>query len=324
MKTNHIVQNDYGSLVFKECKGMAIYAAERGMPVPVSVAKTITEYESYFQEKFQKNADGKKESQEENGPAIDQLISAHQLLSKIVEPSTPQAILLINKGDGRSIFDCFGPVPLIRDMIFVALFSLIIFIFVVLQKEVNLLEINIFTLDGKDLFFPILFLISASALGASFAALYKANQYIKNLTYDPNQVASYWIRFLLGIMSGLILSLVIDTKAIESKLLIENVVKPLLAILGGFSADLFYTFLNRMVESMKSLFEGSTKEIIDSQAQVLKLKSSKDLLNNKIVISTQLMELQKKISSNKDPEIIQQTIDNLWENLLPELKSPQV
>ncbi len=322
MKTGPGFENDYEYLIFKECKGMAIYASERGMQVPVSIAKTITAYESYFQENIQKNPEIKDASLEKSDPEIDLLILAHQKLSKIIEPSTPQAILLINRGGGRSLLDFFGPVPLIRDMILVALLSLMVFLCVVLKKEVNIFDINIFTLDGKNLLYPLLFLISASALGASFAALYKANQYIKNLTYDPNQVASYWIRFLLGIISGLILSLVIDTKAIESTLLIENIVRPLLAILGGFSADLFYTFLNRMVETMKSLFEGSTKEIIDNQTQALKLKSAKDVLNNKIIITTQLMELQKKVSLNKDPEFIHQTIDKLLENQLQEIKGP--
>ncbi len=323
METGYVFENDYRCLIFKECKGMAIYAAERGMQVPLSVAKTITAHEPYFQEKPSENPERKEDPLEKSEPQIDLLVSAHQKLSKIVEPATPQAILLINRGGGRSLFSFFGPVPLIRDMIFVAILSLVVFLCVVLKKEVNMFDINIFTLDGKDLLYPLLFLISSSALGASFAALYKANQYIRNLTYDPNQVASYWIRFLLGIISGLILSLVIDTEVIESELLVENIVRPLLAILGGFSADLFYTFLNRMVETMKSLFEGSAKEILDNQIQAVNLKATRDTLSNKIIISTQLMELQKKISVDKDPELIQQTIDKLWESLLPEIESSQ-
>lgn len=203
-------------------------------------------------------------------------------------------------------------------MILVTLFTLLVFFYVSLSKNINTVEINIFALSGKKLFYPLLFLILASALGSSFAALYKVNQYIKNLTYDPNQVVSYWIRFLLGIISGLILSIVIEPSVIKSSFLVDNMVRPLLAILGGFSADLFYTFLNRVVDTMKSLFEGSTKEIIDNQTQAINIKSTRDALNNKIIISSQLMELQKKISTSKDPELFKQTMDKLWESLLPE------
>jgi len=44
-----------------------------------------------------------------------------------------------------------------------------------------------------------------------------------------------------------------------------------LAILGGFSADLLHTFPGRMVEPFKSPFEGGSQNVLDAQAQEAKV-----------------------------------------------------
>ena len=56
-------------------------------------------------------------------------------------------------------------------------------------------------------------------------------------------------------------------------MLSKGIVRPLLAILGGFSADLFYTFLNRMVETFKSLFETNAQNMLDAKAKLSELEA---------------------------------------------------
>lgn len=307
MGKDPVLKKTYVDLLFEECRGMAVFAAERGKPVPVSAARCVTDFETYYAD-----------SGDAQRPDISKLSAAHGSLSKVVAPAKPQAILLVSKGSDKGWLDFLGPTPLVRIMIFVAVFSLLTFLYVVQSSYINQDDINIFCSVGEKLVYQLVFLIAASALGSSFAALYKVNTYIRDLTYDPNQAASYWIRFLLGIISGLILSLMIETNAIKSSVLEPNIIRPLLAILGGFSADLFYTVLNRMVETVKSLFEGSNKEILDNRIQALNIKTSQKEIATKVMFSEQLMVLQKKISENSDPEKVKQAIDKLWEGLLPE------
>lgn len=96
MKAGYIFENDYGCLIFKECKAMAIYAAERGIQMPISVAKTITAYEPFFKETLIKKSERKENPPENSTPDITPLAIAHERLSRIVEPATPQAIFIIN------------------------------------------------------------------------------------------------------------------------------------------------------------------------------------------------------------------------------------
>ena len=77
----------------------------------------------------------------------------------------------------------------------------------------------------------------------------------------------------MGIIAGLLLALLISEQSLQGDGLVSNgVIRPLLAILGGFSADLLHTFLDRMVETFKSLFEGSARNMLDAQAQEAKVK----------------------------------------------------
>ena len=306
------VNRSYVDLLFEECRGMAIFAAERGMQVPPSIAQCVAAFENWYTNNKQADM-----------PGLETLVAAHESLSKIVSPATPQAIALINKGPNKTLVDYIGPTPLIRFMIGVAVLSLFAFLFVVQSEHIDANDINIFSSEGERLMYQLAFLISASALGASFSALYKVNQFIRNMTYDPNQSASYWIRFFLGIVSGLILSLVIEPNAIESTFLEPNIIRPLLALLGGFSADLFYTFLTRMVETMKSLFEGSSKEILENRTQSLNLKAAQKEIAAKVKLSEQLLVLQKTIAQNPDPEKVQQALDKMWEGLLPVTHQPE-
>ncbi|MFH2061327.1 MAG: hypothetical protein ABIJ59_20890 [Pseudomonadota bacterium] len=304
-----IVKKSYINLLFEECRSMAVFAAERGKPVPASTAMCVADFEKYY------TASG-----ETQMPDMTKLVAAHDNLAKIVAPATPQAIVLINNGMDKKLVDYIGPTPLIRYMICVTVFSLVSFLVVVQSRHIDSNDINIFSSDGIRLMFQLAFLISASALGSSFSALYKVDQYIRNMTYDPNQAASYWIRFFLGIISGLIMSLVIKVNAIESTFLEPNIIRPILAILGGFSADLFYTFLNRMVETMKSLFEGSNKEILENRTQSLNLKAAQKEITTKVMLSEQLLTLQNTIAQNPIPENVKQSLDKMWEMLGPGTK----
>ncbi len=302
------IPKSYAGLLLEESRAMAKYAAERGINIPASLAETVASFEKQY-------PDPDKIKVEEVGTLSD----THHRLSKILTPATPQAIVLLNKSvNEKNFMDYLGPTVLIRLMTAVGGVSLLVFLYVVQTEHINSEDINIFGSEGASLWVQLLFLLSASALGASFSALYKVNQYIKDMTYDPNQGASYWIRFFLGLISGLLLALVIEPNAIDSTFLSPNIVRPLLAILGGFSADLFYTFLNRMVETMKSLFEGTSKEILGNREQALNLKSDQREMALKMRISEKLLHLKNQISDNPDPEEIKGAFNTLWEELVPD------
>lgn len=67
----------------------------------------------------------------------------------------------------------------------------------------------------------------------------------------------------------------------------------MLAILGGFSADLLHTFLDRMVETFKSPFEGRSQNVLDAQAQEAKVELADMEIDGRMKLAQHLMRLQQ-------------------------------
>lgn len=300
--------NPYGGLqlpqqIYMECRAMAEYALAKGQPVSPRAVTTI--------QTFTDEAPGEGMLGDESIPTprpkkdLFALVSVHQELSRLVQPATPQTILLLDmeqESDRR--FKFLGPVGLVRQMMIAALLSLVIFVGVVLSPSINGQGGNIFTMSGFTLLLTLLFYLSAAGLGAAFSGLYKANQFITAGVFDPAHQASYWIRFFLGLISGLLLAIVISEKAMAGNDFLEDgVVRPLLAIVGGFSADLLYTFLNRMVETLKSIFQGSAQQQVEAKTQAAQARLNGDLERTKLGFQKELVNFQQDLGADLDPEV---------------------
>lgn len=311
--------------LYIECKAMAEYALKKGKGIPSSTIETIESFED-----MESDDSGNKTQPD---PGISDLVNVHKELSKIVRPAIPQAISLLQIEQKKNFLKYLGPIPMVRWMIMVAIISLLTFIAgIVFSPDINTGLSDTydnmsgpfkFIFGGKYSFFELFFLLSASGLGASFAALYKANNYIKDLTFDQNQQSSYWVRFLLGLISGLILAVFVSDKTMNNAdFLTDGIGRPLLAILGGFSADLVYTFLNRMVETLKSLFQGSMQEMIKAQSQKIEARLNRDALENQMKSAATLIQIQQAISAGKKPEDIQEKLKELFTCILPDVNMP--
>lgn len=321
--------------LYNECNAMAEYALKRGMSIPSSTIETIESFENEGGPVLKEDTLSQKKHDDSENKArqdlvIKDLVNVHKELSKIVRPATPQAISLLQIEQKKGFLKYFGPIPMVRYLILVAIVSLLMFIVgIVFSPDINNEQLGMYSnassimFGGKYSFFELFFLLSASGLGASFAALYKANNYIKDLTFDQNQQSSYWVRFLLGLISGLILAVFVSDKYMNNvDFLTDGIGRPLLAILGGFSADLVYTFLNRMVETLKSLFQGSTREMIANQSQEIEARLNRDALENQMKSAATLIQIQQEISAGKKPEDIQAKLSELFTCIMPDVNMP--
>lgn len=298
--------------VYLESRAMAEFALSKGKAIDVSLFRSIERFEAELQT-------------DDLGPVmreqhdIEELLTAHQALVKIIEPATPLTILLLDvERKTTSWLRFFGPVSVVRQMMAVAIISLATFIFLSTSDVVAVGSGNIFKSNGVSLLINLAFFLASAAMGASFAALYKANSYITSGTFDPNYQASYWIRFFLGLISGVVLAVMISENALKgNELLVEGIARPLLAILGGFSADLVYTLLSRMVETLRSLFLGSTENMVAVQAQEANAKLASQKIQYQMKLAADVMSLQQEIGVNTSAEDIQLKLNNLLGNLLP-------
>ncbi len=176
-------------------------------------------------------------------------------------------------------------------MTIIAIVSLFGFLSLFLFDKVDAKSVNSNILDMKDpLDFILneLVIISIAAAGASFYALFEAYRYITNASFDPKYDSIYWIRFILGIMSGVILSqfIFIDPSAYNGNATEINnaqslggflTYRPLLAFLGGFSARVVHKILNSLVDSLETFISGSVRDLLKEREEQAKL-----MLNEKI------------------------------------------
>ncbi len=322
--------------LYLEARAMAEYALAGGKQVPAKGIKTIEMFSRTPAEESDKEGGQVNEQKEVRGDLdIDELVRTHDVLTKIVEPAKPQTILLLDSEQKSTSFLRFlGPIPLIRHLMVAALTSLLVFIVIGLSPDVNNQAKSVLQSSGTKLLMNMLFYLSAAGLGASFAALYTANSYITKGTFDPTYQASYWIRFFLGLISGLLLAVMISddvfrevlhagvpgangqsSKLQSGGLIEEGFLRVLLALLGGFSADLAYTILNRLVETVESLFRGSAKVQIAARETAFKSAMAKQLMEWQMKLNTSLSDLQSEVNEKTTPEEIRAKIADIKEKI---------
>ena len=305
--------------LYRESRAMAEYSLTHGNMVPAGTIKTIESF-GLLAENHENQANKSREDLD-----ISALVTAHGTLVKIVEPAKPRTILLLDMEKRSSgFFKFLGPVSLIRQMMVAAIISLSFFVVLAMTAAVSGTGGNIMSQFGVGLLLNLLFYLAAAGLGASFAGLYKANSYITKGTFDPTYQASYWIRFFLGLIAGLVLSVMVSDEFCRTNLngevafLEKGLVRPLLAMLGGFSADLTYTLLSRLVETIQSLFVGSSKDIIATKELELKANFTATQNQQQVNLASALFDLQQIAGSGVKPEVLKDKIKDMIREIMPD------
>lgn len=299
--------------VLRECEEMAEYAFASGLRVPARVMQTVEAAVHASRE-----SDSGDSPYDPTGQEIVQLTAAHEQLAKVVAPATPRALVILaeHRGDGSWI-GFLGPVPFVRRMMVAAVVSLATFIALPMIKHVNGEAVIADGVGGVLLLGNMMFLLSAAGLGASFAGLFQSSSYISRRTWDPQHEITYWIKFIVGLMAGLMLCLLVPlefgkdgTAAMYDK--------PLLALLGGFSASAVYRILDRLVETVESLVRGSTKEAISAAEEQARIRSQGQAEQLRLRMASDLMALQQQIANGGDAAAVQRRLNSLLGTMIPE------
>lgn len=188
------------------------------------------------------------------------LYRLHQDLTKFVAPATPPGIRRVEPSfDGKDRWRFLGPVPVVRWLIMVAVLSLVAAaaLFAVEPQFIKsgFDEVDATTtITNKDTvndLYAVLFVITAASLGSSFYALMTAFRFVNNRSFDSVRNSTYLARFILGLVSGLVLTIVLFGTGFG------NGIGSLgLAILGGFSSDIVFRILTRMVRTIEYMVLG--------------------------------------------------------------------
>lgn len=188
--------------------------------------------------------------------SVDDLVNAHNLLVKNIYPASPKSIrytrALYDQEKDKSIF---RKLPLVRNLIFLAVLFLVLFVGTALSPEVNndSLDKGVLENDGQSLFLNLAFLASISGLGVAFYLLKTVSSAVKKGTLIPEDSIYYIALIVLGVIAGLLVSEIIIVPDGGS----DNVglfKKSVLALLGGFSSDAIFTILQSIIEKLKGIF----------------------------------------------------------------------
>lgn len=246
-----------------------------------------------------------------------EVLKLHKELSKKIAPARPKTVWLLYKESQKAKWLNFlGPVDLIRRLMLAALVSLVLFIALSLSSEINIENIGngIYDQHGFILFIVLSFYLASASLGASFSNLFQANQYIIDNTFDPKYESAYWIRYVLGIIAGILLAVVIpmpevvegDTTASAH---FAVVTRPVLAMLGGFSAALVYRILNRLVFAVESIFIGQQPNAGIKKIAEMNATLDAEKAGAKQKITNELLKLKGSLITNKSKEELTSEID---------------
>jgi len=200
---------------------------------------------------------------------------AHAALAQIIAPATPEAVLLLT--DERAthpLLYSLGPLPIVRQMLVLAILSLILLLGISLSDEVNAVNMGktLLTLSGYPLFIIEVFLLSAASLGSCFQNLQKINVVISDGTYDPKFQSTYWTRWVMGVISGVIFSQLIYVLLMEASTaspggVPSTIGEPILALLGGYSVDLVHGILSHTINTLGGFFRGSQDGVAENQTR---------------------------------------------------------
>jgi hypothetical protein len=167
---------------------------------------------------------------------------AHDGLSALLAPATPLTLRYLAANESRI------KLPLVRRLALLALFFLVGFVVLELDPDVGAGASTFEDGSGHELLMNLLFQLCAAGLGATFAALFAVNTRLRDYSLDPRDEFASWVRIMLGLVAGLVLSQMVPFEG-EGR----QFGRPLLALLGGFSVDVVYQTLRRLVELASSL-----------------------------------------------------------------------
>jgi hypothetical protein len=281
--------------VCRACEAMLRYAFASGLPVPETVADVVNRAGS-----------------PDHAPDIRQLTRAHNELVRIVAPATPRTILIVAEGR-QSALSMLGPVRLVRQMLVVVIVLLALFLLLASSQDVNESGGDFFHSSGVPVLVNGLFYLVAGGLGAAFSALFTAQRYIKDGIYDPKYESTYWLRFILGLMAGLLLPALVPLAGDGEA---GAVTRPLLALLGGFSASVLYRVLERLVSTVETLVRTDPRQLRSAEQEVAAARTSEQTAIERLALISDLRRLQDQAQAGGDGQLAER-IEQLVAGLLP-------
>jgi hypothetical protein len=309
----------------REACAMVRHLITNGTRVPAAVVQAAEQFESALEQK--------------QPIQMAALASTHERLSRLVAPAKPGTLLLLDESYQHAAQTSLGPVKLVRDLVKVAMVCVAIFIVLSVIALVDAhTAVDVFGVEGADpvpspraadenhtfliikIILERVFWLAAAGIGASFAMLFQLNDQIVNRTFDPDENASYWVKFFLGVVAGFILVALVPIGASDAdgaNTGAQALGPPTVALLGGFSASAVYRILTRMVEALESIFSGGAKEQAMAADKAASARANEESQQGRLVVAGQLVDLQQRLSAGMAPDEATRYLRQVVATLVP-------
>ena len=253
---------DLRARLFRECEAMVAFAGARGRPLDAPILQKLGLLDVGIAAR--------------GDVTMSQLAGLHGELARAVQPALPRSLeLMAWDSRVRPWRHRVAPVPALRVLMVLAAIFVVGFCWVFTTGRIDAGSVaqDLYTLaqDGR-LGSHLLFYFTLAGIGASFQSLYDAYGYVREGTYDPGDDSTYIIRIGLGLIAGLILAQLVptDPAADADGLTAAVVAKPLLALLGGFAAQLVHRVLQRLVETVDGFFRPELRRQVALEAREIR------------------------------------------------------
>jgi uncharacterized membrane protein len=220
------------------------------------------------------------------------LTALHVALAKVVTPATPGSLEATAPAPGPFGF-LLNP-PLIGLMVLAAIACA--FGFVV-------------TLDPTRTAASKWNLLFSAGLGSAFYGLFTAHDYVKNRTFDPRYNSVYLIRFVLGIIAGLILA---SLGVADQNDTLKKLGLGVIALLGGYSAEAVNQVLQRLVDILLAAVKGGGGDVAKAKEEEVKAKAATQVTSAKQSMSQELSDL---LSDSALPEPLRGKLKDIQSRL---------
>lgn len=291
--------------VLSQCIAMADYALSSGGSLK-SEAKIDPDLMVTLQQAIRDHGAGKPID-------LGELIKVHSALADVIRPAIPRGVAYLArfaKVRVNSLPD-IRMIPLAKYMLIVSIASLAVLIYV---SSLDCLNITVLGQAFYDRDFPsnlvvAVLLLSAAAIGASFASLFKIYGYIVSGTFDPKYKTTYWIRFILGLLAGYMLA---ELLPVETAGKLGKIV---LAIIGGFSTEVVHWTLERFVETLKTLISGDMSATLAAREAEIKSQAKVKAVQRSAELSKQIIETRANMATAGAPGGAIEALDKLLEQV---------
>ena len=251
------------------------------------------------------------------------LAALHAQLAKVVAPARPGTLRLLHGQAVRQRLAILGPLPNLRRLTLAAFVFVAIFVGLSTSPLIDAPTMSgeLYALSGMRQLVALCFLLAAAGMGSTFQALFTAHGYAANATYDPMYDASYWVRISLGLVAGLMLAVLVPLHPPGGQG--STLEKPLVALLGGFSAGLVHQILQRLVDTVTSVFDGDPRRQQQREQDLARTDTRHAIAETRIDVAGQVVHLRDQLAQGASPQSINQMLNTLQDSLLARDKMPQ-